>query len=75
MVTYFARTVFTPAGIDIYARTQGGLSDATLRKLRNALQRLDGSTEGDKSVTSDFGKLVGQLFEVKRDSARAALTP
>lgn len=74
VVTYFAKTVFTPAGIDIYSRRQGGLSEATLRKLLNALKRLDGSKEGSKATT-EFGRLVSQLFEVKRDDARAALTP
>lgn len=74
-MTYFARTVFTPAGIDIYSRRQAGLSEATLRKLMAALQRLDGSKDGDKSAVTGFGKLVGQLFEIKRDDARAALTP
>lgn len=75
MVTYFAKTVFTPAGVDIYSRRQSGLSQATLHRLLNALQRLDGSKEGGESAVSDFGRLVGQLFEVKRDDARAALTP
>jgi len=75
VVTYFAKTVFTPAGVDIYSRRQSGLSEATLHRLMNALQRLGGSQEGSKSAVSDFGRLVGQLFEIKRDGARAALTP
>ncbi|KAJ7492474.1 hypothetical protein FB451DRAFT_1022016, partial [Mycena latifolia] len=33
VVTYFASTLFTPAGLDIYSRSKDGLSDAFVEKL------------------------------------------
>lgn len=68
VVTYFARTGFTPAGIDVYARKQEGLSERTMAKLREALDRLDQGPKG--GPPTEFGKLVASLFEVKRDMAR-----
>lgn len=38
MVTYFAKTLFTPAGIDIYSRKKGGLSQATVDEILDALR-------------------------------------
>ncbi|KAL9086298.1 MAG: hypothetical protein Q9165_007213 [Trypethelium subeluteriae] len=57
-VTYFAKTLFTPAGIDIYSRTDKGLSEQTLSSIKNALQGIK-----DPNVE----KLVGELFEVTRN--------
>jgi len=58
VVTYFEKTLFTPAGVDIYSRGKEGLSEALLAGIREALKG-----GGDGVV----GKLEGELFEVGRD--------
>lgn len=40
IVTYFQKTLFTPAGIDIYARRRGGLSEGLLIRIRNDLRKI-----------------------------------
>ncbi|KAJ8695575.1 hypothetical protein PTI98_008165 [Pleurotus ostreatus] len=57
-VTYFAKTLPTPAGLDIYSRSQQGLSDGLLGQIKEALKGIE--DEG-------FQKLVDGLFEVPRD--------
>ena len=57
-VTYFAKTLFTPAGIDVYSRTDRGASEETLSAIKNALQEMN-----DPNIQ----KLAGELFEVKRN--------
>ena len=57
-VTYFAKTMFTPAGIDVYARTKEGLSEGLVEVIKKALGKTE--HEGVKG-------LVGGLFEVWRD--------
>lgn len=68
IVTYFARTGFTPAGIDIYSRKQEGLTPRTLQKLREALDRLDQGPKGGPQT--EFGRLIASLQEVMIDDAR-----
>jgi len=58
MVTYFAKTIFTPAGIDVYSRRKEGLGEGTLRAIMEGLRGVDGEA---------FGKLVEGVFEVVRD--------
>ncbi|MCJ1481718.1 hypothetical protein MMC06_001877 [Schaereria dolodes] len=60
LVTYFAKTLFTPAGIDIYARPQRRTSEATVKDLKAALAALD-----DPSVR----RLASDIFEIKQDQA------
>ena len=55
-VTYFAKTLFTPAGIDVYARDPAGLGEELVEEIKEALTRSE--DEGVK-------KLAGGLFEVK----------
>ena len=57
-VTFFAKTMFTPAGIDVYSRKREGLSDKVLVEIKEAL-----ATSEDNNLK----ELAGQLFEVKRD--------
>ncbi|KAI9711001.1 MAG: hypothetical protein M1820_002439 [Bogoriella megaspora] len=57
-VTYFAKTLFTPAGIDIYSRKPSGLSETMIAEIKKGL-------EGFKDPNLE--KLAGELFEVKRD--------
>jgi hypothetical protein len=58
-VTYFSKTLFTPAGIDFYSRDARGLQEATMQGLREALGKLQ-----DQNIT----RLVKELFDVKRDA-------
>ncbi|KAI9669560.1 MAG: hypothetical protein M1817_004603 [Caeruleum heppii] len=60
VVTYFAKTLFTPAGIDIYSRTSAGLPIPILKDIKTALTGLD---------DEDVKKLSGDIFEVKHDKA------
>lgn len=58
MVTYFTKTIFTPAGIDVYSRRKEGLRGETLRAIM----------EGWRGVEREgFGNLVEGVFEVLRD--------
>ncbi|KAH8698554.1 hypothetical protein BGW36DRAFT_358086 [Talaromyces proteolyticus] len=41
IVTYFTKTLFTPAGIDIYSRNKDGLSQTTIDGILEALKNLE----------------------------------
>lgn len=56
VVTYFAKTLFTPAGVDFYSR-EGRLDQRTVEGIKEALKTLGG----------DVAKLGGELFEVAMD--------
>ncbi|KAI9879773.1 MAG: hypothetical protein M1830_007215 [Pleopsidium flavum] len=62
VVTYFAKTLFTPAGVDIYSRSENGLSGENMSGIKEALSSLE-----DPGVR----KLAGEIFEIKRDGARS----
>lgn len=55
VVTYFQKTFFTPAGIDIYSRRIGGLSEELLERITDALAAVE-----DEGVQ----KLVEGLFPI-----------
>jgi hypothetical protein len=57
VVTFFSKTTFTPAGIDIYTRTKEDLSDATLQAIKAKLISLS----DDK-----FTAIANSIFEVPR---------
>lgn len=57
-VTYFAKTLFTPAGIDLYSRRKEGLSEDMVRAVKEALQSME---------YEELQKLAGKIFEVQRD--------
>lgn len=57
-VTYFQKTLFTPAGIDIYSRRKEGLGAEVLEGITAAL----GENESE-----EIRELAKVLFEVKRD--------
>ncbi|EME84871.1 uncharacterized protein MYCFIDRAFT_187714 [Pseudocercospora fijiensis CIRAD86] len=61
VVTMFAKTLFTPAGIDVYSRSKEGLLHETLEEIKMALASID---------DSGIGKLSEAIFEIKVDSAR-----
>ncbi|KAF2469318.1 uncharacterized protein BDR25DRAFT_304455 [Lindgomyces ingoldianus] len=58
-VTYFAKTMFTPAGVDFYSE-EGGLKEETVDGIKVALEALGG----------DVAALAKQLFVVKMDDSR-----
>ena len=58
VVTYFEKTLFTPAGLDIYSRFQLPVLDEVVVLIKRELARMD-----DLSLR----KLVGEMFEVKHD--------
>jgi hypothetical protein len=58
VVTYFQKTIFTPAGIDVYAKKHGGFSEELLERIVSAIKKLD---------DPDLNKIVGNLFAVKHD--------
>ena len=57
-VTYFAKTMFTPAGIDVYSREKAGLPEEIVQEVKRAL----GGFEDEV-----MKKLAAQVFEVKKD--------
>lgn len=59
VVTYFAKTLFTPAGVDFYSR-KGQLTSTTVEGIKEAIKGLGG----------DVAKLGGEVFEVAYDGER-----
>ena len=58
-VTYFKKTLFTPAGIDVYARQKSGLSESLLKQIRAELKTVE-----DQSVKA----LGDTIFSIKHDA-------
>lgn len=59
VVTFFAKTLFTPAGVDVYAR-KGVLKAETVEAIKAGLKGLGGEVE----------KLAAEMFEVAMDEER-----
>ncbi|KAF2134774.1 hypothetical protein P153DRAFT_279449 [Dothidotthia symphoricarpi CBS 119687] len=59
VVTYFAKTLFTPAGVDFYSR-KGTLRPETVESIKAGLAGLGG----------DVAKLAAEVFEVAVDGDR-----
>ena len=57
-VTFFAKTLFTPAGVDVYSRRKEGLPESVLEGMKGEL-----AGSGDEGVRG----LAGEVFEVMRD--------
>jgi len=55
-VTYFAKTLFTPAGIDFYSRGREGLREETVEAIKEGLAGIE-----------EVKELAGSVFEVKVD--------
>lgn len=58
VVTWFQKTLFTPMGIDIYARKKGGLSAGLLERIKAEMSKV-----GDDK----FAKLTKDIFEIRHD--------
>jgi hypothetical protein len=61
VVTMFAKTLFTPAGIDVYSKDRIGLQPATLEGIKKALEGIE---------DADVKKLSPQIFEITSDDSR-----
>lgn len=59
-VTYFAKTLFTPAGIDVYSRRQRGLDPNTIRLIKEQFELME---------NAELKSLAQQMFEIKVDQA------
>ncbi|KAF2456901.1 hypothetical protein BDY21DRAFT_262276, partial [Lineolata rhizophorae] len=57
VVTFFSKTLFTPAGVDIYSRKKEGLRAETVEKIKEALK----GSEDD-----GVAKLAETLFEIEQ---------
>ena len=55
VVTYFAKTLFTPAGVDVYSRRQQGLSQDTVQQIKAVLIAIEGQ---------EFRALAESLFDI-----------
>lgn len=58
VVTYFAKTLFTPAGIDIYSRRKDGLPPTTVDEILHALKGL-----GVQEIT----ELADSIFQIPQN--------
>jgi len=65
MCTYFAKTMFTPAGIDFYSRRRGGLSERTIKRLMEELGVMNDL--GRREGRAEMGRLIQGLFAVRYD--------
>lgn len=61
VVTMFAKTLFTPAGIDVYSQQRSGLQAETLEEIKKALA---------ESKDEDVRKMADDIFEITIDDAR-----
>ena len=61
MVTEFAKTLFTPAGVDVYSKDRTGLKAETMEDIKKALSEVD---------DEDVKKMVGEIFEITIDDSR-----
>jgi hypothetical protein len=57
-VTYFAKTLFTPAGIDVYSREKGGLSGELLQLILEEMKKVE---------DANFKKMLKAIFAIKHD--------
>lgn len=60
-VTAFAKTLFTPAGIDVYSQSRAGVLLETLEGIKSALAQVD---------DQDVQKMAKDIFEVMIDDTR-----
>lgn len=58
VVTYFAKTLFTPAGIDIYSRTKKGLPPTYVEEILKALRELE---------VEEITTLAHEIFQVPQN--------
>ncbi|CAI7590252.1 unnamed protein product [Penicillium glandicola] len=58
IVTYFAKTLFTPAGVDIYSRNKEGLPQTTVDQILNTLRELG---------VGDITDLANSVFQIPQN--------
>lgn len=57
-VTYFAKTLFTPAGVDVYSREKGGLSEGLMGSIQDEMKKIE---------DDNFRKMLEGVFAVKHN--------
>lgn len=62
MVTYFRKTVFTPAAVQMYSWNEGGLDEVLVEKLKRCL---------NDNGSAEVRKLGAALYRVMNDGARS----
>lgn len=60
-VTCFAKTLFTPAGIDVYSQGRRGVLPETLEEIKTALAQVD---------DEDIKKMAKDIFAIVIDDSR-----
>ncbi|KAF3927686.1 hypothetical protein ABW21_db0203558 [Orbilia brochopaga] len=58
VLTYFEKSLFTPAGVDIMTVDKGGVDEETFKEIQNGLK------DSGSSVLAD---LQGQMFDIPRE--------
>ncbi|KAJ5690087.1 hypothetical protein N7462_004479 [Penicillium macrosclerotiorum] len=58
IVTYFAKTLFTPAGIDIYSRNKNGLQQDIINEILNGLRDLG---------AQEIADLANAIFQIPQN--------
>jgi hypothetical protein len=58
IVTYFAKSMFTPAGIDVYSRQKGGLSAELMSKIKLEMRGIEDAT---------IKTMVKGMFSIQHD--------
>lgn len=72
IVAYYARTLFTESGVDIFSRKAEGLSTDLMRKLKIALTKLgsEGKGEENKESQTEFELIAKAIRNIKMDKER-----
>lgn len=57
-VTYFAKTLFTPAGVDVYSREKGGASEVLLQRIQDEMKKIE---------DGKFREMLDSMFAIKQE--------
>ncbi|KAL9939327.1 hypothetical protein V8E36_002140 [Tilletia maclaganii] len=64
LVTYFSKSLFTPAGVDIYVRNPGKLTDETYGAIVAALEKLEAKEGASEEEARGFRKAAQGMFRI-----------
>ncbi|KAK0526731.1 hypothetical protein OC834_004094 [Tilletia horrida] len=64
LVTYFSKSLFTPAGVDIYVRNPSKLSDETYGAIVAALEKLEAKEGATEEEARGFRKAAQGMFRI-----------
>lgn len=57
-VTYFAKTLFTPAGVDVYSREKGGVSEVLLQRIQDEMKKIE---------DGKLREMLDSMFAIKQE--------